>query len=253
MDMFIQQNWLTIVSTIISFLLGWLITHFYRNRKEITVKILSSDILEIDKFNSKINLLYEDKPISRLSRSEIYIWNSGKVPVMGTDIVMTNRFGFFSNSSIIWITDINTEACKSCGINIEQSDKCIYINFDYLDKNDGLSFTVIYDSINYPGVLGKIIGTKIKNYAKQVDLLTSPRQKGFFSYAFFSLQFLFLSFMASTFFKDSIEPISIIIVSVYFAIIIFQCYFYFFRYKILHTPPKSITKKEKVAEKGLLP
>ena len=140
--------WLILALVTVASLIFAIFSHITnKERKEITyAKITNTLIYNQKKSFEKLKVFYEEKPIDNLYVSRIAIWNSGNRVLKETDFVKDNslRINLENESEILEATIIKeTENTNKFTIS-QNNAKQLDINFDYVDKKDGVILQVIY-------------------------------------------------------------------------------------------------------------
>lgn len=118
-----------------------------------------------DKFSSlnKIEVLYNQTKISRLTATKIAIWNSGDLTVDNSDIVTLDPITISVKDDTIQIYDIEVVKQSELSNNfslIEKKPNLFMLQFDYIDKNQGCVVKVLHSGLNSSDikVSGKLKG-----------------------------------------------------------------------------------------------
>lgn len=177
-----------------------------KKRKLFSVSCASYELLKQGQSEiEKVSIMFDDQPINNLTISNYAIWNSGNTLINGTDIVDTQRLRLISDDETKFLeAKIVSEVETSNKFRIiEQLDNEILLDFDYVDKNEGIVIQVIHtgekDSIN---AQCKIKGGKpIKTYTfSQKKRNTNTAQKKLIKLFFpiYLIVVMFLFFALST-------------------------------------------------------
>ena len=169
---FINQGWVGI-------LMGLLIAFiFYKlsNRKPIpsyqehSLNIIKKNEIEL---SDNIKILYDNKEVENLTKTQIIFWNNGSDTLKIEDLVKDDPLLFeFSENSIIQSSKIikHSRDINKVTITTSSKDKNIaYFNFDFLDEKDGMIFEFIHtDTKSYPKIKGtfKGIPNGIQNFGQ---------------------------------------------------------------------------------------
>ena len=169
---FINQGWVGI-------LMGLLIAFiFYKlsNKKPIpsyqehSLNIIKKDEIEL---SDNIKILYDNKEVENLTKTQIVFWNNGSDTLKIEDLVKDDPLLFeFSEKSIILSSKIIKHSRDINKVTIKTSlkDKNIaHFSFDFLDEKDGVIFEFIHtDTKLYPKIKGtfKGIPNGIQNFGQ---------------------------------------------------------------------------------------
>jgi hypothetical protein len=142
------------ISSYIIGILGVLLSvYFYRKGK--SQKVLSHFMNnfvviggQVNEFN-KLSVFYDKVPVSNLTITEFYLWNSGNTIINGSDIAAMSNIsikcegeGQVLEQEILICSD-HSNNCKS-----KLSDNTIHLSFDYLRPNEGCKIKVTHTADN---------------------------------------------------------------------------------------------------------
>lgn len=111
----------------------------------------------------KLNITYNRKKIEVLNLTKIIFMNEGKHPIRGEDIVENHKIAFvFAANTRIFDVDKIYESRQANKSTFEIENNIVFIDFAYLNHNDGLVLQVLHDgktnSSNEIEVKGEIVG-----------------------------------------------------------------------------------------------
>ncbi len=238
-----MDNWLAIITTIIGILAGWLITYFYKGKKEVTILIENVEVFTKDKLPEGLSISYLAQPVICLTKSTVYLWNSGNTTIKRDDITNEDSLQFVSKASTALIINEN-HSRDACNIKLIPSEnrEVLLINFDFLDKKDGFSFNVIHDSQEIPEINGTIIGTKIRNLSKKSSHFKKVRTYSVLKFFVLTMPLLQLIYTFVTYLlfnNKEILNIACIMLGSYSVIL----YYYVLNQKLMKIPKKLIVKE----------
>lgn len=136
--------------TTIAFLSALFIHFKGKKRKEPHCEIVSSNIVN-DYATSYENLkvTYKDKPIKNLTLTKLIFWNSGRETILRNHIPLGMPISIktINNAEILDIKMYYPDNKKN-KLNkmkyIQEDDKTIIIDFEYLSKNDGVAMAILH-------------------------------------------------------------------------------------------------------------
>jgi len=192
---FLSQGWVGSLIGIVGLLIGIIsIVIAYRVSRigpRPVFQYRSINLIEKEKqaLPSDVEIFFGGKKVSRLTKTYIIFWNSGKSTLYGKDIVDDNplRFSFGKDAEILRarIPKITKKMNKfEARINPKSPNEVI-INFDYLDPNDGAVIEILHTSIQRtPECKGTIRGVPngILNWGRlPYNVFLTMLQKAFLS------------------------------------------------------------------------
>lgn len=123
-------------------------------------------ILDHKNYTVGMEVKYFDKPIAKLVKTQIVIWNSGHKTIDGNNIVTSDPLRFIFDSSEVLSCNVMyfSRAINNCiAIKDEHSVNAIKFNFDFLDPKDGMVIEILHTGEEvYPKFQGSIKGMKDK-------------------------------------------------------------------------------------------
>lgn len=200
---FFEDNVNTIIATIAGGIISYIISYiFYKKdkNKSILAYQTNSDVI-LNKDNQinldDIKITYNNKEISNLSKSYIIIWNMGNKTIEGKDIVEDDKLRIVFNGDdgeILYPKIIKTtrNVIKFNANKIDNKNKEVEINFDYLDVNDGAFIEILHTFQKAePIIEGTIKGMPngIKNLGYTNDLIKKSKLERIFSKVFETIVF----------------------------------------------------------------
>ena len=119
-----------------------------------TSQLINNNLSSID----KLEITYDGNRLENLSLTKFAFWNAGKETIKEEDIVKFDPIKI-SVSENLTIYDYKIEIQdEKNNIRIEQKkDSSLLLAFDYLDKNDGVLFTIYHNGKNSDEI--KVSGT----------------------------------------------------------------------------------------------
>jgi len=197
---FLNQGWVGSLIGIIGIVIGYILYRASLIGPRPVFQYRSINLIEKEKqaLPSDVEIFFRGKKVSRLTKTYIIFWNSGKSTLYGKDIVDDDplRFSFGKDAEILMarILKITKKMNKfEARINPKSPNEVI-INFDYLDPNDGAVIEILHTSIQRtPECKGTIRGVPkgILNWGRfPYDVfLRRPMLRKAFSVLFFLLFF----------------------------------------------------------------
>jgi hypothetical protein len=133
---------------------------------------------------NQIEILYEGKPVPRVTKSVVRIWNAGNVTLDGKDVVPTEpiRLVTDENSEILSASILlRTRKVNGANVTLGQDKRnCATVSFDFLDPADGFVIELLHTSDEHnPNIEGVIKGISegIKLRLRQPLKITTPTTK----------------------------------------------------------------------------
>ena len=140
-----------IIGTAIGIISIILAMYFYkksRKAKEPCWAIKSKNLIE--GYNVKLDsliVLYKGNQIENLTVSRICFWNDGKDTLERKDIETINHLRIAGKNGVMFL-DVKILAqnnlSSQCNVDISDSGNYIYLDFDYIDQNQGCVIQVIH-------------------------------------------------------------------------------------------------------------
>ena len=150
---FLSQGWVGSLIGIIGIVIGYILYRASLIGPRPVFQYRSLNLIEKEKqaLPSDVEIFFRGKKVSRLTKTYIIFWNSGKSTLYGKDIVDDDplRFSFGKDAEILRarIPKITKKMNKfEARINPKSPNEVI-INFDYLDPNDGAVIEILHTSI----------------------------------------------------------------------------------------------------------
>jgi len=206
---FLSQGWVGSLIGIIGIVIGYILYRASLIGPRPVFQYRSLNLIEKEKqaLPSDVEIFFRGKKVSRLTKTYIIFWNSGKSTLYGKDIVDDDplRFSFGKDAEILRarIPKITKKMNKfEARINPKSPNEVI-INFDYLDPNDGAVIEILHTSIQRtPECKGTIRGVPkgILNWGRlPYDVLSYKRymlRKTFLKVAsFFGISIIFVGLL----------------------------------------------------------
>lgn len=114
-----------------------------------------------DSFHGRLRVLFDEKAVTRVTRSVFVLWNAGRETIRGSDIVHSDPLclAFPKDTEILMLSvDRMTRPAVAANVKVrtETQRHCVDIDFDFLDFKDGFTLSVVH---NAPTGSGKVFGT----------------------------------------------------------------------------------------------
>ncbi len=157
-------NWFSLVTFIIGSILTILVSYLFRNRKILKIQEVHSEVIKKSEKNLPgIEIQYCGKQVERLVKSTFCIWNGGNTIITKEDISNIDNLRCEAEKDTICLIDSDSIFLgrSACNTNVQGHSSPFLITFDFLDKHDGLIFSVVHDSKIMPEIRGVIRGTRI--------------------------------------------------------------------------------------------
>ncbi|WP_025628221.1 hypothetical protein [Vibrio parahaemolyticus] len=174
---FNQWQWVNVISFSVGIIGIVLSVLFYIKSKSTHMpkyqvaglSLLSKGIKEVDGLKVSLN----DRSLDALSLTTVSFWNSGNKTLEITDFAPSDilRVAFPKGTSILQV-QIGHVTVDSNYVNAEvnHDESTVYINFDYLSKNEGFTIEIFHDNLN-PSTIS-LLGT-VKGFGVPVKV-TEP-------------------------------------------------------------------------------
>lgn len=112
--------------------------------------------------SERVRVTFDDRPVHRVNRSLVYIWNDGRSPVRSEDVRQPITIALASEGSILEARILSTtrqEVEARC--RTESRDEVV-LTFSHLDHRDGVCIEVVHTStlVYDMTVSGVIVGVK---------------------------------------------------------------------------------------------
>lgn len=114
-----------------------------------------------DSFDGRLRVLFDQKEVTRVTRSVFVLWNAGRETIRGSDIAHSDPLCLtFPEDTEILMLSVDRMTRSAVAANVkprtEAQRHCVCIDFDFLDFKDGFTLSVVH---NAPTGVGKIAGT----------------------------------------------------------------------------------------------
>jgi hypothetical protein len=178
------NGWVGILAGALFSLLTGLIVYFITlsNKEPIYSKNSINYISDFTSTIDDLNVFYKEKKVKNLTRTKLMFINFGKSTIYQKDIALKDKLRIIVISNKINILSVKKIYEKRSVSNIEISKNSknsneYFINFDFLDNNDGFIVQIIHDGISDDSI--KVIGTIIgSNEIRNLSIL--KRKSKFF-------------------------------------------------------------------------
>lgn len=243
----VQQNSSNIIIGTIFFVAGifssMLLSHVFRIKKQLTIQFENVEIVrKNEQFPEGLSIDYLGRSVDYLSIATYFIWNSGNTTILKDSIAIKDQLRCDADASIFLPKVINPGRI-ACGIDIKPKSNMAEISFEFLDKNDGFSFSIIHDSQNTPTIKGVLAGTEIKTCKGKTFQNTKKKSTVVVQLAALFLQ-LTMCIAAIFFLIYSGSIILFVPASAVIVLFILSCCNFFKNQTIMHTPPKGIQNEK---------
>ncbi|MFB2121443.1 hypothetical protein [Parapedobacter sp. 2B3] len=186
---------------------------------------------------NKLEIRYNNSSINNLSVSKIAIWNAGMEPITKADFAPSDHLRIMSRNSVV-IYDYELSYQKEVN-NISvtlQRENQVYINFDFLNKNDGLILSIYHSGHSSDDILvtGTFIGAK---------KISKPTKEPFLieKISHFSTTVMSPYDKLSKPLKFIFYPITIIFFFLILPFMIMALFFDAIRYRFVQRPPETFS------------
>lgn len=158
-----------IVIALVFFIIG-LIPTYYFYKKSIRIKepvycIKSNNLISGSASTlQNLNISYKDHKVENLTVSKILFYNRGAETIKAEDLETINHLGISSqvcdilDGSILQVNNLS----NNLRVHYHKDSKSVFINFDYLDQNQGAVIQVVHTGLssNDINLLGDIKGVQ---------------------------------------------------------------------------------------------
>ncbi|MBE6814775.1 MAG: hypothetical protein E7522_04920 [Ruminococcaceae bacterium] len=146
LDNTLFQTFLAIIA-IVGFAYGFIFQRINKEKKEFSYCLKSNHLIRKKKSKfEKISISYDGKQIEDLCVSKFTIWNSGNRTLNSIDMVDSKELTISTLDSSI-ILDVEIIACsdETNKFSVKSiDDHTIKVNFDYVDKKEGVIVQIIH-------------------------------------------------------------------------------------------------------------
>ena len=163
---FFNSGWFGTLIGIVGILLS---IYFYRKDKigaRLDYQMAELIILDHNNLALGMSVNYFDKPITRLVKTQIVIWNSGIKTIEGEKIVANDPLKLIFNSSEVLGCNVasTSREINKCAVYKEENKKnSLIFNFDFLDPKDGAVIDILHTGEEiFAKFTGNIKGMKNK-------------------------------------------------------------------------------------------
>ncbi len=121
---------------------------------------IDSEIM-IEEVQKDINIMFKEKAVERITKTYIYLWNSGRKTINSSDIVKSEGLKIRLLDGEILSVGINKVIRKENSFNIEFDNyrrQESEITFEFIDAKDGAVIEIIHTSTMQPILNGTIMG-----------------------------------------------------------------------------------------------
>ena len=164
-----SQCWVGTLIGIIIGIIGVTISFFLHKASQIGPRLVyqvhALRLIEKERkvLSEEVDIRFKDKSVSRLTKTYIVLWNSGKAMISGENIVEDDplRLEISENAEVLQARTLKvTREANKFTVKIKpRSPNEVICNFDYLDPGDGAVIELLHtDEKLYPEVQGTIRG-----------------------------------------------------------------------------------------------
>jgi hypothetical protein len=107
-----------------------------------------------------LQIIYKNKEIKSLLRTELFVWNNGNRPIRGTDIARNDMVRVLYVGGSPLSVQLLRSSSAANAVRFVESDmpKCAAIDFDYLEPNEGFVVEILHEEDLAIQVHGKVVG-----------------------------------------------------------------------------------------------
>lgn len=157
----LNQSWIGHVIGVISIVIAIYI--YIRSKREIDLrcyvkgeKLIGGTTQTLPRGTS---LAFRNENITCLSKTKVYIWNEGRLPVEGKNVTEKDPLRISIRNGKVLSTTLAYSGRSVNNIQTSQQNSDVFVKFDFLDHMDGMRVEILHDSeILIPNILGTIIG-----------------------------------------------------------------------------------------------
>jgi hypothetical protein len=140
-----------------------------------------------DSLGGKLKVTFDDKNVSRVTRSVFVIWNAGRETTRGSDIATADLLRIeLPRDTLILLASVDRSSRDAISFKITQDDSnsdrvTLKLSFDFLDYGDGVNLSIVHSSSAGSCALkGTLIGMPkgIKNWGpadSDLEAFRTPR------------------------------------------------------------------------------
>ncbi|WP_430468852.1 hypothetical protein [Vreelandella titanicae] len=165
---FFNQGWVGSLIGLVGIMLGALGIFSYKISRSVAKPSYQKTSLlligrEEDSLPEEVMVTYKGRPVERLTKTTLILWNNGTEVLDGKNIVETDPLimAFLDGDSILSYK-ILKQTKDANKIHVEKNNENLSqlkIMFEYLNPNDGLILEILHDSEKrYPKITGSIKG-----------------------------------------------------------------------------------------------
>lgn len=151
-----------------------------KRRKEISYEFETTEVIRARKcFSGKLDIRFDGKPISDLSITKFFIWNSGTEIINREDIVASRPLAIRGNKRATLLeADVMYANEATNEFMVEKlSDEAVILSFDYVAKRQGIALQVLHTGSIKDLLVDCTIkgGEKVKNPSNQTQYTTCQK------------------------------------------------------------------------------
>lgn len=187
MDEIIRDNLWQIVASVIALIAIVVAICIYllqKQRKKFSYEVIATtSLLSVaEEVESKVKIIYEDKPVKRVHLFEISLINTGNVPILESDFNRPISIVFDENAKIL-SAEISEENPKKLDAEIEFDDNNIKLAPILLNPGDSVTIKSLISEYNKDFTIdGRIVGVKEinKRVERNIEYIFKYISIGFF-------------------------------------------------------------------------
>jgi len=154
-----------ILGSIITFIASFIFYKLSLQRSKLTYYTVDSTLIDKESqlIPNEFKIVNGDDELSKLVRTNIYLWNSGNKSIRKEDLVDKDRLRIELKKDLkIYSYNIAKNTDFSNGMAIDYiSDNVIYLCLDYLEPRDGVRIEILHDNESSNAKMrGKVIGAR---------------------------------------------------------------------------------------------
>ena len=147
----LKTNWLTIFLSALSIVLSLIIAKTYANKKTLNIYCKTQSVYsesQRKKISPKLAFTYDGVCINQIYKTIFILWNSGNQLIDKSDVLNKNPLEInIKENEIILDVNIKSVTREACDICINNEAQKAIIEFDFLDKQDGMLLEILHTDI----------------------------------------------------------------------------------------------------------
>lgn len=170
-------NYISIGIGLVLSIIGIILQIKSNKKKEIVFSIRSNNLISSSSSGiENLTVLYKDYEVENLTVSKVVFYNRGNETISQQDLMTIDPFSIKSTGNILDARLIKVNyPPNNINLQYKTNEKIVYIDFDYLDQNQGAIIQIIHTGIFSDNlqVEGSIKGMKILTKIPQEQLIIS--------------------------------------------------------------------------------